>query len=165
MVLYGGIDLHSNNSYIGIVDRENKVIYKNRHLNDLPVILSALAPYKDELGAVAVESTFNWYWLVDGLKDAGYIHAAPGAHGGYRLARAPSTLTLGDILTALEGDLALVDCIASPASCPRNTDCVARSVWVEVTAKIRDILDGFRLDELAERHQRLQGTQSGEFSI
>jgi transposase len=72
MTLYGGIDLHSNNSYIGIVDGENKVIYKNRHPNDLASILSGLAPYKDSLEAVAVESTFNWYWLVDGLMDAGY---------------------------------------------------------------------------------------------
>jgi transposase len=86
MMLYGGIDLHSNNSYIGIVDGENRVIYKNRHRNDLPVILSALAPYKDELGAVAVESTFNWYWLVDGLKDAGYpVHLAnPAAIKEYK---------------------------------------------------------------------------------
>lgn len=72
MTLYGGIDLHSNNSYLGIVDGENRVIYKGRHPNDLSVILSGLAPYKDQLEALAVESTFNWYWLVDGLMDAGY---------------------------------------------------------------------------------------------
>ena len=86
MTLYGGIDLHSNNSYIGIVDRENKVIYKNRHRNDLPLIFSVLAPYKDELEGVAVESTFNWYWLVDGLMEAGYpVHLAnPAAMKEYK---------------------------------------------------------------------------------
>ena len=86
MELYGGIDLHSNNSYLGIVNEENRVMYKDRHRNELPLILSALAPYKSELKALAVESTFNWYWLVDGLVDAGYpVHLAnPAAMKEYK---------------------------------------------------------------------------------
>lgn len=86
MELYGGIDLHSNNSYIGIINEENHVMYKDRRRNELPLILSALAPYKGELKAIAVESTFNWYWLVDGLMDAGYpVHLAnPAAMKEYK---------------------------------------------------------------------------------
>jgi transposase len=86
MELYGGIDLHSNNSYLGIVNEECRVIYKERHRNELPLILSALAPYKTDLKALAVESTFNWYWLVDGLMDAGYpVHLAnPAAMKEYK---------------------------------------------------------------------------------
>jgi len=72
MSLYAGVDLHSNNSYIGIVDEENTVRFKKKCPNDLPVILGCLEPFKDDLEAVAVESTYNWYWLVDGLMDAGY---------------------------------------------------------------------------------------------
>jgi Rrf2 family protein len=120
------------------------------------------------LKQIAVEEDISekYLWqIARGLKDAGYIHAAPGAHGGYRLARAPSTLTLGDILTALEGDLALVDCIVSPRSCRRSSECVARGVWQEVSAKIRQTLDGIRLDELVERHRHLQGDRTGEYSI
>jgi len=67
MKLYAGLDLHKNNSYIGIVDSDNKPIYKNRLANDLSGILAALKPYESELESIAVESTFNWYWLVDGL--------------------------------------------------------------------------------------------------
>jgi Rrf2 family protein len=111
-----------------------------------------------------ISEKYLWQ-IARGLKDAGYIRAAPGAHGGYRLARDPSTLTLGDLLTALEGDLALVDCITSPASCRRGADCVARQVWREVSAKIRETLDGIRLDELVERHRQLQGEAVGEYSI
>ena len=40
--------------------------------NDLPSILEQLEPYRDQLIAIAVESTYNWYWLVDGLIDHGY---------------------------------------------------------------------------------------------
>jgi transposase len=86
MKLYGGIDLHSNNSYIGIVNEENQAVYKNRCGNDLYTILSALEPFKDNLEAIAVESTFNWYWLVDGLMDVGYpVHLAnPAAMKEYK---------------------------------------------------------------------------------
>ena len=48
MTVYGGIDLHSNNSYIGIVDEENQVIFKRRSAT-ISLLLSALAPLKNEL--------------------------------------------------------------------------------------------------------------------
>jgi transposase len=74
---YCGIDLHSNNSMVVITDETDHVLYSKRHANDLSQILSALAIHRAELSGVVVESTFNWYWLVDGLRDAGYrVHLA-----------------------------------------------------------------------------------------
>jgi transposase len=70
--LYGGIDLHSNNSVVVVKDAEGKVLYRRRLGNDLRRIEGALAPYREGLSGVVVESTFNWYWLVDGLMEAGY---------------------------------------------------------------------------------------------
>jgi transposase len=70
--LYGAIDLHSNNNVIVIIDEKDQVIYRRRLKNELGVILKELEPYSGALQSVAVESTFNWYWLVDGLMDAGY---------------------------------------------------------------------------------------------
>ena len=77
MEVYAGMDLHSTNTYVAMIDGENKVLYKQRHRNELPAILSALDPFKKDIEGVVVESTFNWYWLVDGLMDAGYrVHLA-----------------------------------------------------------------------------------------
>jgi transposase len=60
-----------------MIDEKNRVLYKGRHRNDLPSILSALDPYQMDLKGVVVESTYNWYWLVDGLMDEGYrVHLA-----------------------------------------------------------------------------------------
>ena len=74
---YCGIDLHSNNSMVVITDETDHVLYSKRHANDLSQILPALAIHRAELSGVVVESTFNWYWLVDGLRDAGYrVHLA-----------------------------------------------------------------------------------------
>jgi len=72
MRLYAAIDLHSNNSVLVILDENDKVVHKHRYLNELPIILAQLAPYKKKIQGIAVESTYNWYWLVDGLMEAGY---------------------------------------------------------------------------------------------
>ena len=77
MKLYGGIDLHSNNSVVAITDERDEVLYRKRLPNDLSTILSVLEPYREALDGLVVESTYNWYWLVDGLMDAGYrMHLA-----------------------------------------------------------------------------------------
>ncbi len=70
--LYGGIDLHSTNSMVVVKDAAGKVVYRRRLANDLRQIERALAPYREGLSGVVVESTFNWYWMVDGLMAAGY---------------------------------------------------------------------------------------------
>jgi transposase len=77
MRTFCGIDLHSNNSFVVVLDEADRVVYGKRLPNDLGMILEALAPYREELAGVVVESTYNWYWLVDGLRDAGYrVHLA-----------------------------------------------------------------------------------------
>ena len=72
MGYYVGIDLHSNNNFIGIIDQENRRVFKKKSINDLSEITKTLYPYKKEIQGIVVESTFNWYWIVDGLMDAGY---------------------------------------------------------------------------------------------
>ncbi len=67
-----GIDLHSNNSYIGIVDQDGTRIFNKRVSNDIGIIIATLKPFKEKIKGIAVESTFNWYWLVDGLMEEGY---------------------------------------------------------------------------------------------
>ena len=77
MKLYGGIDLHSNNSVIALLDEEDRVVYQRRVPNDLQQVLGALAPFAEAIEGLVVESTYNWYWLVDGLMAAGYqVHLA-----------------------------------------------------------------------------------------
>ena len=72
MELYAGLDLHSRNTYIGILDDTLNRVFKKRVPNDLDQIITTLTPFKDRLKGFVVESTFNWYWLVDGLMEAGY---------------------------------------------------------------------------------------------
>lgn len=77
MKLYGGIDLHSNNCVIAILDEHDRVQYQRRLPNDLDTLLMQLSPYQKDLCGLVVESTFNWYWLVDGLMESNYpVHLA-----------------------------------------------------------------------------------------
>jgi len=72
MKLYCAADLHSNNHFLTIIDERDKRVLEKRLPNDLAVTLQTLEPYRADISGVAVESTFNWYWLVDGLMEAGY---------------------------------------------------------------------------------------------
>jgi transposase len=67
-----GIDLHSNNLFCGVVDQNGKRVFEKKLPCDLPSLLKALKPIKSQIHTITVESTFNWYWLVDGLQDNGY---------------------------------------------------------------------------------------------
>src|SRR3990172_7627303 len=77
MEVYAAIDLHSSNSFLAVVDREGKRVFKRRLVNDSVILLNALEPYKEDMQGIAVESTFNWYWVVDAMIEAGYrVHLA-----------------------------------------------------------------------------------------
>lgn len=72
MKLYCGIDLHSTNHWLTIIDEGDRRLFERRLPNDLARTLRELENYRSELVCIAVESTYNWYWLVDGLMAAGY---------------------------------------------------------------------------------------------
>jgi transposase len=72
MPLYGGIDLHANNSVVVLLAEQDQMVYHQRLANHLPTILERLAPYQADLTGVVIESTYHWDWLVDGLMEADY---------------------------------------------------------------------------------------------
>jgi len=77
MKKYSGIDLHSNNNVVLVSDEADRALYRGRLPNELGKVLEVLEPHRQGLVGIAVESTYNWYWLVDGLQAAGYrVHLA-----------------------------------------------------------------------------------------
>lgn len=71
MHTYAAIDLHSNNSVLAVIDQTDRILRQRRLPNDLGAVLGEVEPFRSSLQGVAVESTFNWYWLVDGLIEHG----------------------------------------------------------------------------------------------
>lgn len=80
-----GIDLHSNNALCGLMDKNGRRLLHKKLPCDLKAILGLLQPYKERIATIGIESTFNWYWLVDGLQDHGYhvVLANPAAMQPY----------------------------------------------------------------------------------
>jgi len=77
MKAYAGIDLHSSNNFTAVIDDQDQRLYGRRLPNTMDAVVSALQPFREHLKGVVVESTFNWYWLVDGLQAHGYkLHLA-----------------------------------------------------------------------------------------
>lgn len=77
MKLYGAIDLHSNNNVTVVIDEQDQVVYQKRLPNELGLITEQLSGYRGRLQGIVVESTYNWYWLVDGLMEHGHrVHLA-----------------------------------------------------------------------------------------
>src|SRR5919199_3105399 len=89
--------------------------------------------------------------LVGELRRAGLVEGTRGVRGGYRLARAPGAITVGDVYRVLEGEVAPVDCTAEdylPGTCTREQVCLSRSIWERVQAAILGVLDSTTLDDL-----------------
>jgi hypothetical protein len=78
MKKYSGIDLHSNNNVVVVIDEADHVVYRRRLPNELAKVLEALEPYRAELAGVVVESTYNWYWAGRWAAGGG-LRGAPGA--------------------------------------------------------------------------------------
>jgi Rrf2 family cysteine metabolism transcriptional repressor len=92
--------------------------------------------------------------IVAPLREAGLVVSTRGAHGGYHLAREPQAITVGDVLRALEGPIAPVQCaseVRQPGYCEREEVCLTRAVWEKVRDSIVTALDSTTLADLIEQ--------------
>lgn len=69
MQTFAAIDLHSNNGVLTIIDETDRTLRQRRISNNVEEFVRELEPFRSTLQGVAIESTYNWYWLVDGLQD------------------------------------------------------------------------------------------------
>lgn len=87
------------------------------------------------------------------LKNNGLIDTVRGAQGGYTLGRPPSSITLFQIVEALEGSLDLVDCLAGGTSCDRIQKCTMRGVWSSLKKAMEEALSRVTLQELLDKNE------------
>lgn len=97
--------------------------------------------------------------LIAKLKKAGIVTSVRGAQGGYRLAKSPEKISVGDILRALEGDLNPVDCAevkGNENTCSGADLCVTKYVWKRISDSINDAVDSLMLSELVTESKLVQ---------
>ena len=88
------------------------------------------------------------------LRVAGLVKAYRGPRGGYVLARDPAEITLNQMLTALEGPVALVHCQEMPEECTRSDICVTQDIWSDISQRMTEFMDGVTLKDILEMHNR-----------
>jgi Rrf2 family protein len=96
--------------------------------------------------------------LFASLKKAGLIHSVRGAQGGYRLARPPGEITLGDIIRVLEGPVSPVECVTDDTDaelCERSQICVMRLVWKKIRLELNEVLDSYTLADICEEQRKM----------
>jgi Rrf2 family protein len=79
--------------------------------------------------------------LLGTMKRAGLARVVLGPHGGFELARAPSEITIGALLRAAEGDIALMECLMHEGLCSRSAECPSRRVWASASEVLNDFLE------------------------
>jgi len=109
---------------------------------------------RTQLDRIAVSQEISRKYLdaiFSTLKAAGLVQSRRGVGGGQRLLKDPGEIRVGDIFRAIEGQLAITDCIANAQSCERAETCVARGVWVRLNQAIERCLDEIVLADLVEQ--------------
>jgi Rrf2 family transcriptional regulator, cysteine metabolism repressor len=88
------------------------------------------------------------------LRNYKIVETTRGVNGGYDLCRAPSNITVYEIINALEGPISLTECVDAPASCDRAGSCATRFVWCELAGAMRSVLSKITLQELLDREKK-----------
>jgi Rrf2 family protein len=86
--------------------------------------------------------------MVAPLVTAGILKTTRGSKGGIQLGRPPSEISLGDLVRAMEGPIAINECVHSPNACPFMHSCPVQKAWVDVSAALTQHLSSIRFDAL-----------------
>ena len=108
-----------------------------------PVPISAISESQEISGKYLEQ-------VVGTLRKAGLIDSRKGVRGGYSLAREPEDINLWEIITALDSHTTLVDCVMEPGVCDRSDDCLTRSIWTLLSARMEEFWSSFKLSDLIQ---------------
>lgn len=97
--------------------------------------------------------------LIIALRKGGMVRSIRGARGGFRLKKELKEITLLDVVEAMEGPLAIVDCVRAPAKCCRIESCPTRSIWNDINTGIRDNMRQVTLQDIIDNYKKLNAEQ------
>lgn len=99
--------------------------------------------------------------LIAVLRKAGLVRSVRGAQGGYILARDPGSITVGDIIRAMEGPIAPVECVSEigPTECVQAESCITRLVWTRVRDKLAEVMDSISLADMLRDAEKLSAAK------
>lgn len=100
------------------------------------------------------------------LKQNGLIKSIRGFQGGYMLNKEPRNISVGDVVRALEGPIAPVDCVdENSKGCSRIESCVTKIVWEDLKNAMSEVLDSYNLEDLLQETQKRQENSYDHYCI
>ena len=103
--------------------------------------------------------------ILRSLVRARLLRSSRGVNGGFALARPAAEINMLEIVEAIEGPLAMTDCVPNPAGCGWSVDCPASTIWAKVQKGVRGTLKGTTLEDLVStprRNGRVSGAARGK---
>jgi FeS assembly SUF system regulator len=97
--------------------------------------------------------------LLKALARGGLLESLRGAHGGYRLLRAPESVSVAEVIRALEGPLAVTQCSDHHGGCNIEASCATRGNWRLINTAIRQALEAITLAQMAAPLKRSAETR------
>lgn len=92
--------------------------------------------------------------IFSSLKKSGLVKSVRGAQGGYLLAKEPKDITVGDILTVLEGPVSVSDCVLDEDICENSGVCVTKVVWEKIKKGIEEVIDSITLQDMINDYNK-----------
>jgi len=86
--------------------------------------------------------------VIGALRRADLLVSHKGVRGGYSLARDPAEVNLWDVISALDNQTVLVDCVLEPEVCDRSDDCLTRSIWILLSRRMQEFWASFTVADL-----------------
>ena len=97
--------------------------------------------------------------LFSPLRRANIIRSIRGAQGGYVLCKPPNEITVGDIMTILEGPIEIADCIDG-VECESSDFCATKAVWEKIKNSIDSVMDSITLQDIIDDHKAMKNKKS-----
>jgi FeS assembly SUF system regulator len=92
--------------------------------------------------------------LLKQLTQAGLMASTRGAGGGYQLVRDPAGISMAEVIEAIEGPLAMTECVLADERCERSADCATRANWRLISQAVRVALQAVSLADMAASGSR-----------
>lgn len=106
-----------------------------------PVPISAISESQEISGKYLEQ-------VVGTLRKANLISSRKGVKGGYSLVDDPANINLWQVISALDTHTALVECVLDAELCDRAGDCLTRSIWTLLSARMQEFWASFTLADL-----------------
>ena len=94
--------------------------------------------------------------LLKQLAKGGLVESLRGAHGGYRLSRLPERITVAEIISSVEGPIAVTECSEHQSGCSIESSCATRANWRLINSAIREALEAVTLAQMAAPVRRAE---------